>query len=603
MKRTNAGCYFGGKTPDGQSGQASVFLLVILGTFLLASAGFAVDLSNMWFNRQTAQSAADSSCVAGAMDMLYLQNGTITTSPGFTAGSAGDCSSASSAAICQYAGFNGYTATTSAGTWGTSTAVGAVAVNWTFPASVTGVTAATTTYPFLNVVVRQKAPTWFMGLLGVKSMTVGANCTCGLTPGAAPAPIVVLNPTIASALSMTGGVHIVITGGPPVSIEVDSSSATAVNCTGGSSTGYTIDTTGAGPSANGGQLAVVGGPTANPQCGSYTVLDDPNNKFWKSSSTAVPNPYQSVPAPTQPGAPQFLATSPIGDATGCIQNAVSASGNGCGRKDATYGLITGIWVGPGTDTCPSTITSNSEATLHYLGQDPKTYALYYGNCLEFSPGYYPTGINLQTLAQDANDVAIFQPGIYYLNGDLNVSGAITVRNTWIGTQPSTNGVVFYFLTGGPLFAGGTGAANTWISSVPSYYLNCSSTTTPAGMPTSLSGNVLAGQCSAGGTYVGAPSSDSYSATGLRGLMLFTAQSDTYINTLFDAASSLNYSGALYFDNVANTDAVTWNGAGTASTYAIGNIVVDQLIINAAGTIHMGLTGASPPGAPVVSILQ
>jgi hypothetical protein len=334
------------------------------------------------------------------------------------------------------------------------------------------------------------------------------------------------------------------------------------------------------------------------------VLDDPNNKFWKSSSTAVPNPYQSVPAPTQPGAPQMLTTSPVGDSTGCIQNAVSASGNGCARKDATYGLISGIWVGPGTDSCPSTIVNNSQATLHNIGQDPGSpYTVYYGNCLEFSPGYYPTGINLSTLAGYANDVSIFRPGIYYLNGDFTVSGSPTVRNAWIGTQPSTDGVMFYFLTGGPLFAGGTGAANSHISAVPSYYLNCSSTTTPSGMPTSLTGNVLAGQCSAAGTYVGDPSSDSFSATGLRGLMFVTAQSDTYSNTLFDAASSLNYSGALYFDNVANTDAVTWNGAAATSTYAIGNIVVDQLIINAAGTIHMGLTGASPPGAPVVSILQ
>lgn len=167
-----------------QAGQASVLLLMILGTFLLASVGFAVDLSSMWFHRQAAQSAADAACIAGAMDMLYLQNGTITSSPGFTAGTAGDCSSSSSAAICQYAGFNGYTATTSGAGWSSSTAGGAVAVSWTFPSSVAGVTAASgITYPFLNVVVREKPLTWFMGLIGVRSLAVGASCTCGLPPG------------------------------------------------------------------------------------------------------------------------------------------------------------------------------------------------------------------------------------------------------------------------------------------------------------------------------------------------------------------------------------------------------------------------------------
>ncbi len=172
------------RSADGESGQASVYLILMMGIFLLAAVGFAVDLSSVWFHRQAAQSAADASCVAGAMDMLYLSKGTIASSPSFSPGTAGDCSSSSAAAICKYAGFNGYTATTSAASWGTSTAAGAVAVNWTFPTSVTGVkSSGGATYPFLNVVVQEKPATWFMGLLGVHSMTVGASCTCGLPPG------------------------------------------------------------------------------------------------------------------------------------------------------------------------------------------------------------------------------------------------------------------------------------------------------------------------------------------------------------------------------------------------------------------------------------
>ena len=226
-----------------QAGQASVFLLLILGAFLLASVGFAVDLSSMWFHRQAAQSAADAACVAGAMDMLYLNNGTITSSPAFTVGTAGDCSSSSTAALCKYAQFNGYTATTPASGWSTATVAGAVAVSWTFPTTVTGVTAASgITHPFLNVVVREKPATWFMGLLGVKSLTVGASCTCGLPPGIGGAPLVILNPTVGGALTLSGGAHIVIVGGPPTSIQVNSSangspsandSSNAVYCNGG----------------------------------------------------------------------------------------------------------------------------------------------------------------------------------------------------------------------------------------------------------------------------------------------------------------------------------------------------------------------------------
>ncbi len=587
---------------DGESGQASILLVLIVGMFRNASLGVAVDLSSMWLQRQAAQTAADAACVAGAMDMLYLQDATITTSPGFTAGAASDCSSSGSAAICRYAAFNGFAATTSASSWGASTPAGAVAVNWTFPGSVAGATASTgVTYPFLRVVVQQKAATWFVSMLGIKSMTVGASCTCGLGPGAGVAPLVILNPTNASSLSLTGGVHIAIVGGPVVSIQVDSSSPNAVACSGVN--GYSIYTSTAGPSGKGGRLSIVGGPTLNPYCGALTALNDPQNVLWISSAGSVANPYARVPTPSRPVAPQFLTGTPIGDATGCIQNAVSSGSNGCARKDPTYGLINGIWVGPGTDSCPAMSTATSQQ--HYMGMDPgPPYSQFYGNCLEFSPGYYPNGINVTSLAGYANDVAIFRPGIYYLNGNLNVSGSSMIRNAWIGTQPSTQGVIFYFLTGGPTFSGGSGmSAKTLVSSVPSYYLNCSGTGTPTGLPASLSGNVLVSQCSASGTYVGSPSSDSYSATGLRGLLFFTDPTDTYNNTLMDAGSYLNFSGALYFHNTSYTDVVTLSGAGGSTTYTIGNIVVDQLTLNAAGTIHMGLVGASPPGPPTVGIVQ
>jgi hypothetical protein len=595
--------------PDSQSGQASVFLLLMLATFLLAAVGFAVDLSSMWFHRQSAQSAADASCVAGAMDMLYLNNGTIASSPSFTAGTAGDCNSSSSAAICKYAGFNGYTATTSAASWGAGTAAGAVAVNWTFPTSVTGVKTSSVTYPFLKVVVQEKPATWFMGLLGVKSLTVGASCTCGVTPGTGAPPLVILDPATSQALWVSGGAHIVITGGPTVSIGVNStangspasnSSSNAVYCDGGN--GYPIDTSAAGPSGTGGRLSIVGGPTTNQYCGAQTTLNVPANTVWNCLARAPPDPYASVPAATQPIAPQLLTTSPVGDATGCIQNAVSSGSNGCARKDPTYGLTTGVWVGPGTDSCPNTIANNSAGTLHNVGQDPGTYVEYYGNCLEFSPGYYPAGINVTNLAGWANDVVIFQPGVYYLNGNLTIGSSSTIRNAWIGTQPSTQGVMFYFLSGGPLFSGGSGAANSHISSVPSYYVNCSSNTTPSGMPASLNGNVLVSQCSAGGTYVGAPSSDTYSANGVRGLLFFADHSNTYNAVLLGAGGSLNFSGGLYFHNSSYADNVEFDGAGNSTTYAIGSIVVDQLKLSGSGTIAMGLA-ASSSGSASVAIFQ
>ena len=123
------------------------------------------------------------------------------------------------------------------------------------------------------------------------------------------------------------------------------------------------------------------------------------------------------------------------------------------------------------------------------------------------------------------------------------------------------------------------------------------------MPATLQGNILAAQCSAGGTYVGAPSADGYSSTGVRGLLFFTDHGNVYQNTVIGAGASLAFTGGFYFHNTAYADQVSLNGAGNSNTYAVGNIVVDQLNLSGAGTIQMGLTGYSLPGTPQISLFQ
>jgi hypothetical protein len=335
----------------------------------------------------------------------------------------------------------------------------------------------------------------------------------------------------------------------------------------------------------------VGGPATNQFCGANYILNNTTQAQWKSPVTAVPDPYASVPAPTQPVGKVLESVTPVATvAQGYTPN-----------SDPTYGYINGTWVASGTDSCP-----NTAAQQHYLTNSstyPYNGGNIYGNCLEFTPGYYPNGIDTTTLAGYANDVVIFMPGVYYLNGNLNVGSATTLRNAWVGTQPSTLGVMFYFLSGGPLFAGGSGAASGSINSVPSYYMNCSSTLTPAGTPNSLTGNVMVSQCGAGGTYIGAPSSDTYSATGKRGLLFFAAHANTYNATLIGAGASFNFSGALYFHNTSYADLVQLNGAGGSTTYAVGTIVVDQLTLSGSGTISMNVNSTAASGVPEVSLFQ
>src|SRR5712691_1189742 len=92
----------------GEAGQAIVFVLLVLGIFLLGALCFAIDLSNMWFHRQAAQTAADAACAAGAMDTLVDAQGGATGKQGFTLGTPYSCTTTSSDSVCTYAAKNGY---------------------------------------------------------------------------------------------------------------------------------------------------------------------------------------------------------------------------------------------------------------------------------------------------------------------------------------------------------------------------------------------------------------------------------------------------------------------------------------------------------------
>src|SRR5215469_1299287 len=91
-----------------EAGQAVVFVVLVLGIFLLGALCFAFDFSNMWFHRQAAQTAADAACTAGAMDLLVDSQGGATGHQGFTVGTAYSCTTTSTDSVCSYAAKNGY---------------------------------------------------------------------------------------------------------------------------------------------------------------------------------------------------------------------------------------------------------------------------------------------------------------------------------------------------------------------------------------------------------------------------------------------------------------------------------------------------------------
>ena len=90
-----------------EHGQVSIFVIVALGIFLLGLVGFGVDMTNMWFHRQTAQAASDAACQAGIMDEFDIVGKVTLPAPGagFTPGTAFQCSDPKFAAAtpCWYA--------------------------------------------------------------------------------------------------------------------------------------------------------------------------------------------------------------------------------------------------------------------------------------------------------------------------------------------------------------------------------------------------------------------------------------------------------------------------------------------------------------------
>src|SRR5579875_1268043 len=339
-----------------ESGQASVFVVLALGLFLLGAIGGAVDIANLWFHRQAAQTAADAACTAGAMDMLAQAEG----SPSYSwiTGKTSDCKGTTNVAPCQYAALNGYDGS------GLIAQTPSNKVALSYPASVSGVTtppAGLAPTPFLQVNITDRVKVFFLGMLsGNKTMDVGAKAVCGLVQAKSPVPIIVLNPTCPHAFQVSGSAQVNIIGGPSRSIQVNSNNTTCAAATQNSGcptisqpggcpapSNSAINLCQGGPNFDGSSFGVTGAP-GQPASGFNTQ----NDGTW-SVAAPISDPYAQVPVPSLP------ALSPTNS--------------------------TPLSVGSGVNGCPDT-----------------------AGCDEYQPGLYNHSIIVQ------NRTAIFDPGIYYI---------------------------------------------------------------------------------------------------------------------------------------------------------------------------------------------
>lgn len=548
-----------------ESGQAMALFVLIMGTFLLGALVFAFDLSNMWFHRQQAQSAADAACAAGAMDILVDSQGEATGNQGFTLGTAYSCTTSSTDSVCKYAANNGYNG-------GTTNSVSV-----SFPASVPGVTTPPSSlagaYPFIRVDVVDHVPTFFAGLInGGSSKDVRAFSTCGVEQATAPIPLLVLDPSYitkkpSASLSVQGTPSITIWGGPSQSVQVNSNVSTAVNIGGATAS---IDLSKGGPNNTGSSLGTWGGPT--PGTYTSTQFNAGTTGQWLYPSSPISDPFAQIAAP---------------DPTKMTQNPAPAG------------------VASGVDGCP----------------DPN-------GCYEYTPGYYSTGICVgKPCANKTYVTAIFKGGIYAVNGFTADSNSClrpsTVDAAGIG------GTMFYFTGGGSVnvdsnsgskcptafttFSGSgmltNGIKCTSGSSVPS---NLSTVT-------SLTGNVMLAPCTGpyGDPYLAESLPDPVSLGEQRGFLFFQDRSQTTQSQSWGGGGSFLLAGTMYFHscNASGTgtscgapptyfsDTFTLGGGSGSSTYMLGDIVADNVILQGTSGITMDLNTTTAFSILKASIFQ
>jgi putative Flp pilus-assembly TadE/G-like protein len=576
-----------------EAGQVAVFMVLVFGLALLGAVAFSIDMGNLWFHRQAAQSAADAACTAGAMDLLVDNTNGITTQGRFTAkvNTSFDCNATTpnstpgtAPSPCQYAALNQYTSNISA----SSTGIGNN-VTVSFPAAVTGVSSTSSIFPpaalaptpFMRVDVLDNVQTYFWGLLsGSAAQPVRAFAVCGTVLATSPIPIIVLNPTIDNAFHVQGNPTVGIIGGANRSIQVNSSSSSAVSIGGNGGVNLACG----GSSFTGSGLGVFGGPSAQ-TASSGTCPGTPiPSTFPSSGGGFIPGATGAYQSPASPISDPFAQIPAPTCTTGCPPSIPSdlnaTNSSGC--------TVTNMQKGDGS------------CTVHYtIHGCPDT-----NGCDFYTYGYYPgPGSSTAGAITVSGRTAIFDPGVYYLNGGMALQSNSLVR-PGTGTGDGSGGTMFYFTGTAPKCSGQQGAvcvgSNSGTGGGTVTDFDTSTVKCPAGpapdsrlgIPPTLSGNVLLAPCT--GTY-GDPTGQ------YRGMLFFQNRSSSNGGG-WGGGGGFLLAGSMYFHqcNAAGTgtgcgatptdynSVFTLYGNAGSHSYVLGEIVTDQLYMQGDSTVLMAL---------------
>jgi len=615
---------------NGEAGQAMLFYILVLGTFLLGALLFAFDLSNMWFHRQSAQSAADAACAAGAMDLYIASQGAATGHQGFTAGTAYDCAASSTDSVCSYAAKNGYNSNNS---------FPGNLVSVSFPSSVIGCAtgckppSAMTATPFIRVDILEHVQTFFAGLLnGSTTKDVRAFSVCGAELATAPIPIVVLDPQSPqstpqqSALNIQGNGTIAIIGGPSQSIQVNSALTAAscgqsncsVNMPWGSAK---IDLSKGGPNQTGSAIGLWGAPPTPP-----TGFLPGSTGAWVAPSAPMADPFAQVCAPGGSGCPAINGNSPPAVPSGPAAPTdgdltySGATANAC-EQQGNSNSCTG-------NTCSSSSIELGKCYVSYHAHgcpDPgaATPASPKNGCVLYTAGAYPDGITV------GGNTAIFDPGLYYVSNGLTLNSGSTVRPA-TGIGDGSGGMTFYFVGSNTVTVDsnsgkktGLDVFNTKTGSGP--YANgiaCTAASTiPSNVPATIpldntkdGANILLGPCTG---YYGDPLGTSGPLGEQRGFLFFQDRSGQSVDPSWGGGGQFLLAGTMYFHSCNATgtgtgcgapptyynDILSLSGNSGSGTYVLGSIVTDNLTLGGTSGITMDLNPNKAYSIMKVSILQ
>ena len=535
----------------GESGQAVVFLVLALGIFLLGAMAFAVDMGNLWWHRQTAQTAADAACTAGVMDLL----------------SNGDQTAATNSAN-SYAAKNGYT------TGALSAGVPGVAVHVTFPTSVVGPKSCTTTpgtpppatcvatgvaNPYIQVNIQDRVQLYFAGMLGGgKTTDVGAQAACGLVYSNAPVPILVLKPTGNGTLSGNGNIDIKIVGGPQRSIQVNSNSSSAVSISGNSNS---ISLALGGPAGTGSDFAITGSESQS-NAGNLSLG---SSGRYIAPTSVINDPYALLASPatvtTLPARPSDLTATQCPAIPCQIFPATAPNNHGC-QQAAPQG------------------------------------------CWLFTPGLYTASPDL------FKRVALFDPGLYYMNADLSADQHTCLR-PGIGPGGDNGGTTFYFHGNHTLSVtanSGTELVCGTPTTVPVSQIKCTAASQlPANVNGGVGGNVLLGPCT--GPY-GDPLGTNDPIGEQRGILFFQDRSAAGVTGSYGGGGAFGLVGGGYFHYCgpgfgdgttapvtscspsAYTDTFSLQGGSSSSSFVVGNLTTDKLDLGGNPSVTMDLNSTA-----------